>query len=53
MGTLPVLKPKEVATILTRLVFNEVRQKGSCNVEQRLWQVVNRINAKEVENFFC
>ena len=29
MGSLPVLKPKEVAAILTRLGFIEVRQKGS------------------------
>jgi len=29
MGTLPVLKPKEVAAILIQLGFVEVRQKGS------------------------
>lgn len=29
MGTLPVLKAKEVVAILVRLGFSEVRQKGS------------------------
>ncbi len=29
MGPLPVLKPKEIITILGRLGFNEIRQKGS------------------------
>ncbi|MEA3465095.1 MAG: type II toxin-antitoxin system HicA family toxin [Thermodesulfobacteriota bacterium] len=29
MGTMPVLKPKEVSAILLRLGFREVRQKGS------------------------
>jgi predicted RNA binding protein YcfA (HicA-like mRNA interferase family) len=29
MGTLPVLKAKEIAAILDRLGFNEIRQKGS------------------------
>ena len=29
MGSLPVLKPREVATLLTRLGFQEVRQRGS------------------------
>ena len=29
MGTVPVLKPKEVATILESLRFNVIRQKGS------------------------
>ena len=29
MGTLPVLKAKEIVAILDRLGFNEVRQKGS------------------------
>lgn len=29
MGDLPVLKPREVASILERLGFEEVRQKGS------------------------
>ena len=29
MGTVPVLKPKEVSTMLLRLGFQEVRQKGS------------------------
>ena len=29
MGALPVLKPREVATLLTRLGFQEVRQRGS------------------------
>ena len=29
MGTLPVLKPKEVAAILERLGFQEIRQRGS------------------------
>ncbi len=29
MGKIPVLKPKEVATILDRLGFKEVRQRGS------------------------
>lgn len=29
MGTLPVLKAKEVVAILDRLGFSEVRQKGS------------------------
>ena len=29
MGTVPVLKPKEVSAILLRLGFLEVRQKGS------------------------
>lgn len=29
MGTLPVLKPKEVSAILERLGFIEARQKGS------------------------
>ena len=29
MGSLPVLKPCEVATLLTRLGFQEVRQRGS------------------------
>ena len=29
MGTLPVLKTKEIVVILDRLGFNEVRQKGS------------------------
>jgi predicted RNA binding protein YcfA (HicA-like mRNA interferase family) len=29
MGTVPVLKPREVADILQRLGFQEVRQRGS------------------------
>ncbi len=29
MGTLPVLKAKEIVAILDRLGFNEIRQKGS------------------------
>ena len=29
MATIPVLKPREVAAILNRLGFEEVRQKGS------------------------
>jgi predicted RNA binding protein YcfA (HicA-like mRNA interferase family) len=29
MGNIPVLKPKEVAAILDRLGFEEVRQRGS------------------------
>ena len=29
MGTIPVLKPKEVITILEKLGFYETRQKGS------------------------
>ena len=29
MGTLPVLKPKEIIGILERLGFQEIRQKGS------------------------
>lgn len=29
MGIVPVLKPKEVATILIQLGFQEVRQRGS------------------------
>jgi predicted RNA binding protein YcfA (HicA-like mRNA interferase family) len=29
VGSLPVLKPREVATLLTRLGFQEVRQRGS------------------------
>ena len=29
MGRIPVLKPKEVAAILVRLGFEEVRQRGS------------------------
>lgn len=29
MGTIPVLKPREVAEILERLGFSETRQKGS------------------------
>ena len=29
MGSLPVLKPKEVVAILVRLGFHEVRQRGS------------------------
>jgi predicted RNA binding protein YcfA (HicA-like mRNA interferase family) len=29
MGRLPILKPKEVASILAKLGFEEVRQKGS------------------------
>jgi predicted RNA binding protein YcfA (HicA-like mRNA interferase family) len=29
MGSLPVLKPREVAVLLTRLGFQEVRQRGS------------------------
>jgi len=29
MSNIPVLKPKEVATILVRLGFEEVRQRGS------------------------
>ncbi|MDP9349904.1 MAG: type II toxin-antitoxin system HicA family toxin [Gemmatimonadota bacterium] len=29
MGDIPVLKPREVATILERLGFREARQKGS------------------------
>ena len=29
MGSLPFLKPREVATLLTRLGFQEVRQRGS------------------------
>ena len=29
MGSLPVLKPREVAMLLTRLGFQEVRQRGS------------------------
>jgi predicted RNA binding protein YcfA (HicA-like mRNA interferase family) len=29
MGNVPVLKPKEVATILIHLGFQEVRQRGS------------------------
>jgi predicted RNA binding protein YcfA (HicA-like mRNA interferase family) len=29
MGTIPVLKPKEVAGILAKLGFQEVRQRGS------------------------
>ncbi len=29
MGTIPVLKPKEVISILERLGFSQVRQKGS------------------------
>lgn len=29
MGTLPVLKPKEIAAILETLGFYEIRQKGS------------------------
>ena len=29
MGSIPVLKPKDVAAILVRLGFEEVRQRGS------------------------
>jgi predicted RNA binding protein YcfA (HicA-like mRNA interferase family) len=29
MGTLPVLKPKEVVSILNKLGFQEIRQRGS------------------------
>jgi predicted RNA binding protein YcfA (HicA-like mRNA interferase family) len=29
MGSIPVLKPKEVASILAKLGFVEIRQKGS------------------------
>ena len=29
MGTVPVLKPKEVAAILEKMGFQEIRQKGS------------------------
>ncbi len=29
MSTLPVLKPKEIISILDRLGFKEIRQKGS------------------------
>jgi predicted RNA binding protein YcfA (HicA-like mRNA interferase family) len=29
MGKIPVLKPREVANILQKLGFNEVRQRGS------------------------
>jgi len=29
MGSVPILKPKEVITILEKLGFKEVRQKGS------------------------
>ena len=29
MGSIPVLKPKEVASMLTKLGFQEIRQKGS------------------------
>ncbi len=29
MGSLPVLKPREVAALLVRLGFEEVRQRGS------------------------
>jgi predicted RNA binding protein YcfA (HicA-like mRNA interferase family) len=29
MGTIPVLKPKEVASILNKLGFEEIRQKGT------------------------
>ena len=29
MGSLPVLKPREVAALLTQLGFQEVRQRGS------------------------
>ncbi|WP_045211045.1 type II toxin-antitoxin system HicA family toxin [Desulfonatronovibrio magnus] len=29
MGSLPVLKPKEVVSILKKLGFSEIRQKGS------------------------
>lgn len=29
MGTVPVLKPREVVTLLRRLGFEEARQKGS------------------------
>ena len=29
MGSLPVLKPREVASLLVRLGFEEVRQRGS------------------------
>ena len=29
MGSIPVLKPKEVASILVKLGFEEVRQRGS------------------------
>ncbi|MFC1863687.1 type II toxin-antitoxin system HicA family toxin [Thermodesulfobacteriota bacterium] len=29
MGTVPVLKPKEVATILEKIGFQVIRQKGS------------------------
>jgi predicted RNA binding protein YcfA (HicA-like mRNA interferase family) len=29
MGTIPVLKPKEVASILNKLGFEEIRQKGA------------------------
>jgi len=29
MGNIPILKPKEVITILEKLGFQEVRQKGS------------------------
>jgi predicted RNA binding protein YcfA (HicA-like mRNA interferase family) len=29
MGTVPILKPQEVVTILTRLGFQEIRQRGS------------------------
>lgn len=29
MGSLPVLKPREVATYLERLGFREIRQRGS------------------------
>jgi predicted RNA binding protein YcfA (HicA-like mRNA interferase family) len=29
MGSLPVLKPKEVIRILTRLGFEQIRQRGS------------------------
>jgi predicted RNA binding protein YcfA (HicA-like mRNA interferase family) len=31
MGNIPVLKPKEVASILSKLGFEEVRQRGSHN----------------------
>lgn len=29
MGTVPVLRPREVVSLLTRLGFNETRQRGS------------------------
>jgi len=52
MGKIPVLKPKEVASILSRLGFEEVRQRGShkqfCHPNRDISPILLRQISKDI-----